>query len=51
MLRTLMGEEEVIAPEALVAAHGYALDQIETRRPVQRMLIPMTKLRHFAASA
>ncbi len=51
MLRALMGEEGLVAPEALVAAHGYALDQFETRRPVQRELIPMTKLRHFAASA
>ncbi|MCC6262603.1 MAG: DUF72 domain-containing protein [Bryobacterales bacterium] len=51
MLRSMMGEEHVIAPEALVAAHGYALENIETRRPVQRELIPMTTLRHFAASA
>jgi uncharacterized protein YecE (DUF72 family) len=51
MLRSMMGEEHVSAPEALVAAHGYALDRMETRRPVQRALIPMTKLRHLAASA
>lgn len=51
MLRSLLGEEEIDAPEALIAAHGYALDKVHTRRPVQRALIPMTKLRHLAASA
>lgn len=51
MLRALMGEEAITAPEALVAAHGYALDKVETRRPVQRVLLPMAELRRFAASA
>ncbi|MCZ2157326.1 MAG: DUF72 domain-containing protein [Bryobacterales bacterium] len=51
MLRALSGEEELTAPEALVAAHSYALDSVQTRRPVQRVLLPMTELRHFAASA
>ena len=51
MLRSLLGEDGIEAPEALVAAHGYALDRFHTRRPVQRALIPMTKLRRLAASA
>ncbi len=51
MLRALAGEEGLVAPEALVAAHGYALDRMETRRPVQRVLLPMTEARRFAASA
>lgn len=50
-LRTLLGDERREAPEALLAAHGYALDGYVARRPIQRNLLPMATLRRLAASA
>ncbi|MCW5963888.1 MAG: DUF72 domain-containing protein [Bryobacterales bacterium] len=50
-LRSLIGDQRCDAPEALLAAHGYALEGYSARRPTQRALLPMTAMRRLAASA
>lgn len=50
-MRTLLGDQRQEAPEALLADYGYALEGFSAKLPVQRTLLPMATLRHFAASA
>ncbi len=50
-LRSLMGDQCAVAPEALLAAHGSSMDALSARRPTQRTLLPTKALRRWQASA